>query len=114
MEAFIGTAPYTASVPPQRHFMRGLGWMREVGLEDRAARTFAATFSGPLGDELEDSLACALAMLFDGVEAEVSPEDWADYRRLAGRDSADFIGRQPDYAGFAAYTMLVGTRRRRG
>ena len=94
--------------------MRGLSWMRAAGLEERTARTFAATFCSPLGDELEESLICALEMFFGELEGQVSAEDWASYRRLVECGSPDFIASQPDYAGLVTYTMLLGTRWLRG
>jgi demethylmenaquinone methyltransferase/2-methoxy-6-polyprenyl-1,4-benzoquinol methylase len=48
-------------------------------------------------------------MRWPGVEAELSPEDGAAYRRLCLPESPEFVLGHPDYYGFFTYSMFCGT-----
>jgi demethylmenaquinone methyltransferase/2-methoxy-6-polyprenyl-1,4-benzoquinol methylase len=111
MNAFTRTTPYTAGIAPGRHFLRALGWMREAGLEEREARTFAVTLHAPLGTRQQDALGCALGMFFDGLEAHVPAEDWSAIRKLLDPDSREYLPAHPDYCAVFTYTMFTGSRR---
>jgi SAM-dependent methyltransferase len=41
------TTPYTASIAPDRHFMRALGWMRAAGLQDLDVQSSTTTVHAP-------------------------------------------------------------------
>jgi demethylmenaquinone methyltransferase/2-methoxy-6-polyprenyl-1,4-benzoquinol methylase len=48
-------------------------------------------------------------MRWPGVEAELTQEDRAAYRRLCLPESPDFILNHPDYYAFFTYSMFHGT-----
>jgi demethylmenaquinone methyltransferase/2-methoxy-6-polyprenyl-1,4-benzoquinol methylase len=111
MDAFTRTNPYAAGIAPDRHFLRALGWMREAGLEELEARTFAVTLHAPLESRQQDALGCALGMFFDGLEAHVPAGDWSSLRRLLDPDSSEYLPAHPDYCAVLTYTMFTGSRR---
>jgi len=61
-----------------------------------------------LSDDLRQGVEAILQMRWPGAEAELSPEDWAAYRRLCQPESADYILNQPDYYAFFTYSMFSG------
>lgn len=103
-----GIAPFTESMRPESHWLRALGWLRDAGLKEAAARTFVGDFHAPLSDEIRDALISLFEMRWDGAQSEVSEEDWAEYQRLAQSKSADFILGRPDYYAFFTETLFHG------
>jgi SAM-dependent methyltransferase len=103
-----GIAPFVAGGRPETHFLRSLGRLREVGLEEVAGRAFAGSAHAPLGDEMRGALVALFEMRWPGVEGELSPEDRAEYRRLCLPESPDFILDRPDYYAFFTYSMFHG------
>jgi len=103
-----GIAPFVDRKKPESHFTRALGWFREAGLGECTARTYAGDVHAPLTDDQRSSLAALFEMRWPGVEAELTPEDWAEYQRLCLPDSADFILDHPDYYAFYTYSMFHG------
>lgn len=104
-----GLAPFSASLPPESHFMRALGWFRAAGLEHGASQTLAGSVHAPLSDALRQALEALFEMRWPGVEAELAREERRAYERLCRPESADFILRHPDYAAFFTYTLFQGT-----
>jgi len=49
---------------PESHFLRALGWFREVGLAETAARTVVGTVYAPLGDGIRRALISLFGMLW--------------------------------------------------
>jgi len=103
-----GIAPFVDGKKPESHFPRTLGWFRKVGLGECTARTFAGDVHTPLTDDQRSALATLIQMRWPGVEAELSPEDWAEYQRLCLPESPDFILDHPDYYAFYTYSMFHG------
>jgi ubiquinone/menaquinone biosynthesis C-methylase UbiE len=96
-----GIAPFVKGKKP-------LGWFRDAGLEEPAARTFAGDAHAPLADELRNALIALFRMRWPGVESELIQEDWAEYQRLCLPESPDFILDRPDYYAFFTYSMFHG------
>ena len=103
-----GIAPFFNGKRPELHFLRALGWFREAGLENPTARTFSDQAHAPLAEDLRQALIALLEMRWPGAEAELSPENGAEYRRLCLPDSPDFILNNPDYYAFFTYSMFCG------
>jgi demethylmenaquinone methyltransferase/2-methoxy-6-polyprenyl-1,4-benzoquinol methylase len=109
-----GIAPFVKGKKPESHFLRGLGWFREAGLEEATARTFAGDAYAPLTENLRSALTALFQMRWPRVESELSQEDtdskhlWAEYRRLCRPESPDFILDHPDYYAFFTYSMFHG------
>jgi demethylmenaquinone methyltransferase/2-methoxy-6-polyprenyl-1,4-benzoquinol methylase len=103
-----GIAPFAKGMPPERHFLRALGWFREAALQDSYAQTFAGGASAPLGDEMRDALEALFEMRWPGAESELAEEDRAEYRRLCLPESPDFILNHPDYCAFFTCSMFYG------
>jgi demethylmenaquinone methyltransferase/2-methoxy-6-polyprenyl-1,4-benzoquinol methylase len=106
-----GVAPFEPGSSPESHFLRALGWFREVGLSNPVVDTFAETLHAPLTSDQASALERLFAMRWPEVESELSPEDLAAYQRLCLRDSPDFIARRSDYCAFFTYTMFHGAVR---
>ena len=104
------TAPYTARIPAERHFMRALGWMREVGLQDLTAKSHAATVQAPLDAEMQRSVHHTLQMLYGGPIDALTPEERAERDRLCRLDSEDFLPARPDYCGNVTYVVFRGRK----
>jgi demethylmenaquinone methyltransferase/2-methoxy-6-polyprenyl-1,4-benzoquinol methylase len=103
-----GIAPFDMGKRPESHFLRALGWFRDAGLQECAARTFAGDAHAPLTDDLRSALKALFEMRWPGVESELSPDDRAEYRRLCLPGSPDFILDHPDYYAFFTYSMFHG------
>ena len=103
-----GIAPFAAGMPPERHFLRALGWMRDAGLVECTARTFAGGAHAPLTDDYRAALIALFAMRWTGCEAELSDEDRSEHRRLCTPESPDFIVNHPDYYAFFTWSLFHG------
>jgi len=108
MAAFTQTAPHLKGVPPDRHFLRALGWMQSVGLRDVGVRTFVADAHAPLAPEIRETIGICLQMFFGNLEPYVSQEDWALFQRLCNPQSDDYLLNHPDYYCFLNYSMFFG------
>jgi ubiquinone/menaquinone biosynthesis C-methylase UbiE len=104
----VGMAPFAMGKKAELHFLRGLGWFREAGLENATAQTFVGQAHAPLSDEIRYALTALFEMRWSGVEAELSAEDRADYQRLCLPSSPDFIVNHPDYYAFFTYSIFWG------
>jgi demethylmenaquinone methyltransferase/2-methoxy-6-polyprenyl-1,4-benzoquinol methylase len=103
-----GIAPFVVGKRPGLHFLRALGWYREVGLEEPTAQTFVGDVHAPLSDDMRGALVALLEMRWPGVQSELTPEDWAEFQRLCQPESPDFILDLPDYYAFYTYSMFRG------
>jgi demethylmenaquinone methyltransferase/2-methoxy-6-polyprenyl-1,4-benzoquinol methylase len=103
-----GIAPFVEGKRPDSHFLRALGWFREVGLEEPTAQTFVGDAHAPLSDDVRSALMALLEMRWPGVQSELTPEDWAEFRRLCQPESPDLILDLPDYYAFYTYSMFRG------
>lgn len=103
-----GIAPFVEGKRPELHFLRALGWFREVGLEELTAQTFAGDAHAPLNDDMRNALMALFEMRWPGVQSELTAEDWAEFRRLCQPESPDFILDLPDYYAFYTCSMFRG------
>jgi demethylmenaquinone methyltransferase/2-methoxy-6-polyprenyl-1,4-benzoquinol methylase len=103
-----GIAPFVEGKRPQLHFLRALGWFREVGLEEPTAKTFVGDAHAPLDDDMRSALIALLEMRWPGVQSELTPEDWKEFQRLCRPESPDFILDLPDYHAFFTYSVFRG------
>jgi len=103
-----GIAPFVGGKRPGLHFLRALGWFREVGLEEPTAQTFVGDAHAPLSDDMRSALMSLLEMRWPGAQSELTPEDRAEFRRLCQPESPDFILDLPDYYAFYTYSMFRG------
>jgi ubiquinone/menaquinone biosynthesis C-methylase UbiE len=108
MVAFTETTPYLKDVRPDRHFLRALGWMQSVGLQDVRVRTFAADAYAPLAPDTREVIDTCLQMFFGNLEPHVSKEDWAMFQKLCNPESDDYLLKRPDYYCFLNYSMFYG------
>jgi demethylmenaquinone methyltransferase/2-methoxy-6-polyprenyl-1,4-benzoquinol methylase len=103
-----GIAPFVRGTRPEKHFLRALGWLRDVGLEEPTVRTFAGNAYAPLGDDLRGALTALFEMRWTEVESELTQEALSAYRRLCTPESPEFILRHPDYYAFFTCSMFCG------
>ncbi len=103
-----GIAPFVHGKNPETHFLRALGWFRELGLKELAAKVFADSFYAPLGPGIRDALVGLFNMRWPDVEIELSSDDQKDFLRLCKPDSPDFILNLSDYYAFFTYTLFWG------
>ena len=103
-----GIAPLTLDRKPELHFLRALGWFRELGLKEIKAKVFANGVCAPLNDEIRKALVDLFDMRWPGVSAELSSDDLAEFQRLCLPDSPDFILNLLDYYALFTYTMFWG------
>jgi ubiquinone/menaquinone biosynthesis C-methylase UbiE len=101
-------APYAGGWPPQAQFLRGLHWLREVGLENAEGRTFAGDVQAPLSAGIRTALISLFSMLWGEPQPQATPEDKAEYERLCRPESPDFVLDLPDYYAFFTYSMFRG------
>ena len=110
MRAWAETAPYTAGIPPERHFLRALGWMREAGLVPDRPRSYGCAVSAPLDALLRGAMADTYEMFFGGLERQVNGQDWKETLRLVQPDSPDFLPDRNDFCATLAYVVFKGCR----
>ncbi|WP_321394535.1 methyltransferase domain-containing protein [uncultured Desulfuromusa sp.] len=103
-----GIAPFVHGKNPDTHFLRALGWFREIGLEEPTAKVFAGSFYAPLSPEIRTALEELFDMRWSDAENELSSDDQIEYQRLCHPDSHDFILNLPDYYGFFTHTLFWG------
>ena len=103
-----GMAPFVQGKNPESHFLRAMGWFQELGLKEPRGKAFAGSACAPLSDEMRRALAALFDMRWPNVEAELSSDDLAEFKRLCLPDSPDFILNLPDYYAFFTYTMFWG------
>ena len=104
----VGIAPFAEGLPPDRHYLRALGWFREVGLSDGAARTFLGEAQAPLDEEVKRALVSLFEMRWPGVESELSSEDREAFRELCLPDSPACVLNRQDYVAWFTCTMFTG------
>lgn len=100
--------PFVQGKKPEFNFLRALGWFREAGLVNLAARTFVDEAHSPFNVDVRTALVSFFEMLWGERQPGVSKEDWAEYQRLCSPDSKDFILERPDYYAFFTYSMFSG------
>jgi len=105
-----GMAPFVNGERPERHFLRALGWFRELGLEESRGQVFADSVHAPLSDTIYDALAALFADRWPDLAAELTPGDLEEFQRLCLPGSPDFILGLPDYYALFTYTMFWGRR----
>ncbi len=103
-----GIAPATDRWPPERHFLRSLGWLSHAGLGELAARTFVVDVHAPLSEDQRAALAAIIEMRWGNPNAELPSDDWATFERIRDRASPDSIVDCADYFGFFTYTLFRG------
>lgn len=103
-----GLAPFRPAMNPNRHFSRFLGVLRELGFTDLGVDTFAGTVHAPLDEAHRSALELLLEMRWTGAELGLDDDDIAEYQRLTGPSSSDFILDHPDYYAFYTYSMFTG------
>lgn len=103
-----GISPFVKGKRPELHFLRALGWFRELGLEEPTARTFVGDVYAPLASEIRSALIALFEMRWPGVRSELTQGDWLEYQRLCLPESPDFILNHPDYYAFFTYSMFQG------
>ena len=103
-------APFYADKAPQANFMRALRSLREVGLEEVQAQTFAGDVQAPLAEDLRRALTAMFEMLWQ-APAPVT-EDWRERLRLCQPGSPDFVLNLSEYYGFFTYTLFQGVVRK--
>ena len=115
LEALLGARvaegmPYLAGVPPERHFLRAAGWMREAGLVDVRARALSAAHQGPMDGATQEAMGCLFDMFYGGMESRISREDWALLKTLTDPESPDYLPRRADYYCVLNYSLFMGKR----
>lgn len=103
-----GLAPVAADWPPERHFLRSMGWFSRAGLLDPSARTFVVDLCGPLQEDEKEAVAGIIEMRWEQAERELSEADRDLFRRVSDPNSADFVAGKGDFLGFFTYSMVWG------
>ena len=103
-----GLAPFIQGKKPELHFLRALGWFRQLGFRESRAQVFADSVCAPLEDEMRSALVALFDMRWPDVAPELSSGDLAEFQRLCLPDSPDFILNLPDYYAWFTYTMFWG------
>ncbi|MEJ2100014.1 MAG: class I SAM-dependent methyltransferase [Desulfobacterales bacterium] len=103
-----GIAPFTKGKSPNKHFLRALGWFRQIGLEASNAQTFIGDVHSPLNEDTRQALISLMRMRWSGAQSELTGEEWAQFQRLCQPESPDFILDRPDYYAFFTYSLFSG------
>jgi len=103
-----GIAPFTIGMPPENHWLRAIGWFQDVGLNEVTAQTFVREVQAPLSDELRAALVALIEMRWEGAQAELGDQEWAEFQRLCRPESPDFLLDRPDYYAFFTETLFSG------
>ncbi|VFQ45306.1 s-adenosyl-l-methionine-dependent methyltransferase [Desulfoluna butyratoxydans] len=103
-----GLAPFIHGKKPETHFLRALGWFRDIGLKEPRVKTFADGFYAPLSYEIRAALTDLIEMRWPDAERELSSDDLSEFQRLCLPDSPDFILNLSDYYAFFTHTLFWG------
>ncbi|MDJ0765523.1 MAG: class I SAM-dependent methyltransferase [Myxococcota bacterium] len=106
-----GIAPFKEDMAPSTHFLRALGWMRDLGLDAPRAQVFSGSAHAPLSDDLYTALKELFEMRWPDVTKELSEQDRTAFERLCDPKSSEFILDHPDYCAFFTYSMFYGAVR---
>ncbi len=104
----VGLAPFIPGKDPGKHFLRALGWFRELGFVELRAEVFAKAICAPENEGMRNSLVYMFESRWNEVESELEPEDREEFQLLCNPDSPDFIVDNPDYYGFFNYSAFWG------
>jgi demethylmenaquinone methyltransferase/2-methoxy-6-polyprenyl-1,4-benzoquinol methylase len=111
LRAWTETAPYTAAIPPDRHFLRATGWMLKAGLRPEPARNYGCPVSPPLDAAARAAMADTYWMFFSGLEPRIGSRDWNETLRLVRPESADFLPNRADFCATITYVVFKGVHR---
>ena len=100
--------PYLRNIPPERHFLGALGWIRSAGLADGQASCFSACIYAPLDKALQQAMGCVFDMLYTDARPWLTAEEWKLTERLCRPESPDFLPATPSYCGSVHYTLFTG------
>lgn len=103
-----GIAPFKEGMRPERHSMRMLGRLRELGIKTPMVQTFVGSVSAPLQNDIRDALIALFDMRWAGAKSEVSGKEWAKFQRLCRPGSEELILDIPDYYAFFTYSLFQG------
>ncbi|MBU2548930.1 MAG: class I SAM-dependent methyltransferase [Proteobacteria bacterium] len=103
-----GLAPFRPFDPPSRHFLNGLGWFRQAGLDDARAKTLIGEASSPLSPDLREALLSLFDMRWGRAGSELPEDIRREYEKLVRPDSPGFILDRTDYYAFFTYTLFQG------
>ena len=103
-----GIAPFVHGKKPETHFLRALGWFRELGLKEPDAKVFANSVHAPLSPDIRAALVDLFTMRWPDADTALSSDDLSEFRRLCQPDSPGFILNIPDYYAFFTYTLFRG------
>jgi len=101
-------APFLEEAPPLAHFQRALHWYAQAGIANATCTTFLGEVQAPLTPEMRGALALLFDMLWGQPSPEASRSDIAEYHRLCSPSSPDCILDVPGYYAFFTYTMFTG------
>ncbi len=104
----VGLAPFVPGKDPNKHFLRALGWFRELGFGEPKAEVFSQSICAPADDEMRNALIYLFESRWHEVESELEPKDRAEFQRICNPQSPDFILDHPDYYGFFTYSLFWG------
>lgn len=110
MRAWAETAPYTAAIPPERHYLRARGWMLEADLVSDRPRGYGCAVSAPLDALSRRAMADTYWMFFADLERHVTGQDWKATLRLVQPDSPDFLPDRSDFCATLTYVVFKGCR----
>jgi len=103
-----GTAPFTAGMAPEMHYLRALGWFESAGLEQPLAHSFVGEFQAPLEEAVRTALLALIEMRWPEVRSDLAPGDWELFERLTRPGSPEFILDVPGYYAFFTETLFCG------
>ncbi len=101
-----GIAPFSNSMKPAQHFMRGRSWFSQIGIPLAQARTFAGSINAPLSSEVRKAMISLLQMRWNDSQSGLSSQLREERQGLCTPESPDFILNLPEYHAFFTYTMI--------
>ncbi len=104
----VGLAPFIPGKDPNKHFLRALGWFRELGFSNPKAEVFSQSILAPSDDDTRNAMTYLFESRWHEVGSELEADDRAEFQRLCNPDSPDFMLDHPDYYGFFTYSMFWG------
>jgi len=72
-----GIAPFIQGKKPELHFLRALGWFRELGIRESRAKVFADSVCALLNDEIRNAMEALFDSRWPNVAPELSSDDLA-------------------------------------
>ncbi|MCT4600610.1 MAG: methyltransferase domain-containing protein [Marinifilaceae bacterium] len=92
------------------HFMKTPLWLKNSGLANIKAKTFAVDIQAPMSEIQKAGAHFLMYHLYAQAEYEIPKDRWEVFKKITDINSKKYILNQEEYSGFFTYTMYTGIK----